>query len=73
VFPHRLADGTETPLRKSHLCPDDDPALAVFRPGETSEESPPVTPEELDGFLSASGLDEAERRQIVHLRTMQAL
>jgi hypothetical protein len=73
VFPHRSADGTETPLRKSHLCPDDDPALAVFRPGEAGEESPPVTPEELDGFLSASGLDEAERRQIVHLRTMQAL
>lgn len=71
AFPHRSADGSETPFRKPYLCPADDPALAVFRTNETNEE--PITPDELDRFLQESCVDDSLRNQIVHQRTLKAI
>jgi hypothetical protein len=53
------------------VCPADDPALAVFRPNETSKE--PITPEELDRFLRESSVDDQLRNQIVHQRTLKGI
>ena len=71
AFPHRSADGSETPFRKPDLCPADDPALAVFHPNETSKE--PITPDELDRFLRESSADDRLREQIVRQRTLKAI
>jgi hypothetical protein len=71
AFPHRSVDGSETPFRKRHLCPPDDPALAIFRPEEANNE--PIRPGELDRFLRDEGFDDDLRVQIVHQRTLNAI